>query len=168
MKVRETIAFVGEADTTCSRLIQKLAAENYPVVLVAKEGNHFENLSGKILNLLPEADIETINCEREGCWEADIIVFNNWGNFSAGLPEKIKEVTNKKILVYFLKKEAQSASTDKLKIFQQTLPNTEWVQVVFDPVSNKMHLTGADEAIAVIEDILNQAGYSTSVLKTIA
>lgn len=166
MKVKETIAFIGEADKISSDLIQKLAARNYPLVLVAKEGNHFEELSAQIVNRIPGADMETIHCEREGCWEADVIVLNNLKDLSAGLAEKIKEVTNQKILVYFLHEEEQSTSTEKLKHFQQSLPNAEWVQVVFDVVSNEMHITGAEETTALMENIFNQAGYKTRPLKT--
>lgn len=168
MKVKETIAFIGEANQICSDLIQKLAANNYPLVLVTKEGNHFEDLFRQILNHIPDADVETISCAHEGCWEADIIVFDNL-NFDPGFSEKIKEVTNQKILVYFLNKENQSSILmEEIKSFRQLLPNTEWVEVIFDPVSEEMHITGADEATGIIENIFNQAGYTTNLLKAIA
>lgn len=161
MKVKETIAFIGEADKTCNQLIERLAAEKYPLVLVAKEGNPFEELSGKILNRVPDADIEVITCEREGCWEADVIVFDSSVDFNSDLIEKIKEVTNQKILVYVLKKTGESDSTDGFKSFQQLLPNTQWVQLAIDPVSHDIHIAGDEVAKAAAEKIFNPEVYAS-------
>lgn len=154
MKVKETIAFIGETDEICSDLIQKLAAENYPLVLVAKEGNHFEKLSGQILNHKPDADIETIHCEREGCWEADVIVLTHAANPDPKLLEKIKEVVNQKILVYILNEKDRGPLTEEeITISKQILTNTEVVQVIADPVSKEMDISGTDEATTSIENI---------------
>lgn len=165
MKVKETIAFIGEADDVCSQLIQRLAAENYPLVLVAKENNHFGEASRQILSRIPEADIEVIGCEKEGCWEADIILLNQLRDLDSGLPEKIMEVANQKILVYFSNAHDRPVPFQKLQTFRQLLPNTEWVRAVFDPVSSEIQVTGEEETAAVVEDIFKQAGYTTSLLK---
>ena len=165
MKVKETIAFIGEPDKTCNQLIQKLAKKNHPVVLVAKEENHFENLSRKILNHTPEADIEIVNCTREGCWEADIIILCEGTSIDSGLTEKMKEVANQKILVLLLNKEKQSSViTEEINKLRKDLPNTRLVQLIFNPVSKEMYLTGEDEAKSMVEDIFNRAGYTTSTL----
>lgn len=161
MKVKETIAFIGEADKTCNQLIERLAAENYPLVLVAKEGNHFEELSGQILNRVPEADIEVINCEREGCWEADVIVFDSSVDFNTALVGKIKEVTNQKILIYVLDKTGQPDSINAFKSFQQLLPTTQWVQLTIDPVSHDIQIAGDEKAKAAAEKIFNPEVYAS-------
>jgi hypothetical protein len=164
MKVKETIAFIGEADETCAELIQKLASGNYPLVLVTKGKDHFEGLSKKILNDVPEADVETINCEREGCWEADIIVFNRLRADDLNLAEKIREVTNQKTLVCLLNKEDQLSTSEKeVKTFREALPNAQWVQVVFDPVAGRMYITGANDVSAIVAHIFYQVGYRTSL-----
>jgi hypothetical protein len=161
MKVKETIVFIAETDEFCSQLIQNLAAENYPLVLVSAESNHFEDLALKIKERMPEADIENIQCAREGCWEADVIVIGNAINPGAPLLEKIKEVASHKILVC-LSTEGNSTSfpAGRLKDIQQLLPNTEVVQVIADPVSGEMQITGTEAPAAVIENIFNRAGYA--------
>lgn len=160
MKVKETIAFIGEADDICSQLIEELAGKNYPLVLVAKDDNHFDDLAEKIRKQIPEADIETIPCEREGCWEADIIFFNHFQPFDAGLPEKIKEVANQKILVYFLTVEEQQPADAAFRRFQKLLPNTDWVQVVLDGAARSIRMESKHMAVlSVIENIFITAGY---------
>lgn len=164
MKVKETIAFIGEADEICGELIQKLAASNYPLVLVSKGRGHFEDLSTKILNDIRGADVEAISCEREGCWEADIVVFNRLRAGDLQLAEKIREVTNQKILVCLLNTEDQlSTSKEDVKTFREMLPNAQWVEVVFDSVSGRMYITGVNEASTIVTHIFCQAGYRTSL-----
>ena len=162
MKVKETIAFIGETDEVCSQLIQKLAAENYPLVLVTREGNYFGDLTRQILGRIPDADIEMIDCVREGCWEADVIVLRNRASLDTELSEKIREVASRKILVCLLDA-GDPISFPALKNMQQLLPNTEVIQVIADPASREMQIAGAEAPAAVIENIFNRAGYASKL-----
>lgn len=168
MSVKETIAFLGGAGEACGQLARKLAAGNYPLVLVTKEGNHFDDLSGQILDDIPEADIEVLGCEREGCWEADIIILCNATAVDTGLTEKIKEVANRKILVYFSTEEARAISVENIRQLKRSLPNIKWVQAVFYPTNNEIQMTGEEDAVTLIENIFNRLGYRTGLLKTVA
>ncbi len=166
MKVKETIAFIGDADKS-SALIQRLAAKDYPLVLVRQEGKHFEDLREKILSSAPEADIETIGCEREGCWEADIIVYSPTAVGNAERCEKIKEVANQKILVYLFNKEKESShAAEKIKNCGRLLPNTKTVLLVFDPVAGEIQIGGPDDAAGTVENIFRQTAYKVVRLET--
>lgn len=162
------MAFIGEAEEPCCELIHRLAAAGYPLVLIAKEDMHFARLAEDILDRLPQADIETIDCVKEACWEADVVVFNDLKSFDAELLEKVKAVVNQKILVYFLKQANQSSILlEKRKGVRRSLSNAVWVQVIFDGGSGELHIGGDENAAAIVEGILDQAGYKTTPLEAV-
>lgn len=166
MKVKETIAFIGKADEICLDLIRTLASQGHPLLLVTQEDNHFSRLAHQILEEVPEADIETIGCVKEGCWEADIIVLSHGIYLDPQLLERVKEVATQKILVYHGGDESIPARREGVGTLPQQLPNTGIVQLTWDIDSREMTVQGADDPARVIARILTHAGYKINLLKT--
>lgn len=169
MKVKETIAFIGAATETSDDLIRKLASVDYPLVLVAKDDNQYPALSAQILRELPNADVEVVDCAREGCWEADIIVLITTSKTDEELLEKIKEVANQKVMAFFSGSEESGAfATGDIETCSRLLPNTAVVKVMAHPASREMQIAGAEKAIAAIVPIFGEAGFKTSLIEKVA
>ncbi|MBS1738752.1 MAG: hypothetical protein JSS98_19400 [Bacteroidetes bacterium] len=164
MKVRETMAFVGEPVAAPNMLIERLAASYYPLVLVANDSNHIETLSKRLFEQTPNADVEVLECAKEGCWEADIIVLNDILSVNDGLIEKIKAVANQKIVVYLIREEEQSPSMiEAVGQLQHRLSNTIGVQLILDSETKEFHIAGNKEATSIIENILNAIGFRSLI-----
>ncbi len=152
MKVKQTIAFIGEAGKICGGLVEKLAAAGNPVLLIGQADKLSGQGAQQILKQIPNADIEEIDCAREGCWEADVIVFCGAASVETAVSEKIKEVANQKIMVYVSDQELDE--TEKIGELKKSFPHSEWVQLHFDSATTEMHISGPPEARATIENML--------------
>jgi hypothetical protein len=162
MKVKETIAFIGKADDSSSSLIRKLARKNYPLVLVTKDDPDLVKLSGQILDETPQADVEIIDCVKEGCWEADVIVLANAVTPEPEWVENIKAVATQKILVYlsFTEKDA-TYPVEMTKALRRLMPHSKVVQARLNPVSQVVDITGEEGAVATVIDIFSNTDYKT-------
>lgn len=158
------MAFVGEPVAAPNMLIERLAASYYPLVLVANESNHIETLSKRLFEQTPNADVEVLECAKEGCWEADIIVLNDILSVNDGLIEKIKAVANQKIVVYLIREEEQSPSMiEAVAQLQHRLSNTIGVQLLLNSETKEFHIVGNKEATSIIENILNEIGFRSLI-----
>src|SRR5690348_4476563 len=95
MKVKETIAFIGEVDEQVDGVITKLVKAGHPLVLINKPASPSVQMQKKF----PTADVEMIDCEKDACWEADIILLANMASPGKILLEKIRTVATQKILI---------------------------------------------------------------------
>lgn len=147
MAVKDTIAFIGVENKT-RWLLEKLAAQNFPIILVAGEEvekNHFsESFQKEIL----DAEIEVLDCPKNGCWEADIIAFVGSENFEMNLLLKIEEFATQKIIMFIskLNEEKATFSVVQLQEIQETLPNSKIVPVLINPEAQKVFVSGEDPA----------------------
>ena len=162
MKVKETIALLGAADPSGQQFICALAAGHHPLVLVDKETDHLLPLATRIAQSHPKAEVATVSCEREGCWEADVIVLMNAAVLRAELLERIKAVAIRKILVYITGMGDHTwPSAERVRTVKRLLPYTEWVQVARDPATGIWSISGATGSSEVVRNILARAGYAT-------
>lgn len=97
MTLKKTIAIVGATEKRGMFIAKNLARGNYRLLLVSEEGEKLAALRDE-LNL-STAEIETINCAKEACWEADIIIVATPYGMGKKVAEKIKEVATGKIVV---------------------------------------------------------------------
>lgn len=161
MKIRETIAFIGETDQYSERLISRLAGEKHPLVLVSKPDESAGFIANRIAQDYPLADVEVVNCEREGCWESDVILLSASKQPERQLIEKMKIVAAQKILLRLLPNEDVRAWEQESVLFEKELPYTKLVWASPDKEGDKIHLKGNDlEGIRQITTILTRAGYT--------
>ncbi len=112
--MKKTIAVVGATEKNGKAIAKKLALGPYRLLLVSDEATELEQLGNNITAKHPKSDVETLDCIKDGCWEADVI-------FLAVLPEKmfqvaatIKEVATQKIVVAMWGDENNSTELKKI------------------------------------------------------
>lgn len=125
-------------------------------ILLVKEGN----LSIPGFHLAPHLDVEVIDCVKEGCWEADMIVLAGEGTGADSL-EKIREVATQKV-VLLLMAENEQEKEQKISQIRETLPFSKVVTADLQPF--KAVLSGENKlAVATATEVLRLVGYTVSV-----
>ncbi|HRP88556.1 MAG TPA: hypothetical protein PKX92_00820 [Edaphocola sp.] len=73
--MKATIALMGKEEKVCGLFIEKLIQHQYPLVFIDNEDG--KTIVQKLIGLKEnnqEAYIEIQPCQKEACWEADLIV----------------------------------------------------------------------------------------------
>lgn len=156
MAIKETIAFVGTHTELFTALANRLAKKNYRLLLVSDSEILLSTLSTRILQQNPRAEIETIGCAKDGCWEADIIIMNENASTEKELLGRIKEVATQKIVVYLtIDKNDPASGSCRMTDIQQALPNSKVIELLYQGTSTKPLISGDDkEAVAFISNLL--------------
>lgn len=154
MSVKKTIAIVGATEKTGKIIAKKFSSLPYRLLLVSNDLNELQKLSQSILERKPVAEIDTIGCVKDGCWEADIIILSVPHCEEQDAAEKMKEVATQKIVAEV------SDENYSVKDLQKILPYSNVVKVFGDFDSEEIYISGEDEAInEEIISIFNQAGF---------
>jgi hypothetical protein len=163
MKVKETIAFIGKADQTSTALIEKLAAKQYPVILVDNGNSGFGEVSLGIVDHDPTADVAVVECAQEGCWEADVIILTEGFIPDPETLDRVKTVATQKTVISLSGDETGTGGpSEKTKSLQQLLPYSSVKQVVLDGNSLKDVAACAEESGDIISDIFFNLGYENA------
>jgi 8-hydroxy-5-deazaflavin:NADPH oxidoreductase len=102
----------------------------------------------------PTAEIDTIECVKDGCWEADIIILVVASHEEKMVAEMMKEVATQKIVVSI------SGEENEHEELQKILPYSKLVYVSNILESKKIFISGKDkEANEEISIIFLNAGY---------
>jgi len=148
--VKQTIAWIGEID--CSLEAFHRLNERYRLIWVTQEEMPAD--PSTIENPLPE--VEVVNCAKEGCWEADIIILA--GVIHQELLEKIREVSTQKIVMII-------TADEKVKMFSlisEVLPFSKVVEITLS--SAEVRFSGENPgAVATANDIVELLGYQISM-----
>lgn len=163
MATKETVALIGIANQSCEALIKKLA-QHYRLLLIQTQGNNLIGLSHQIMNSIPSTAIEVMECAKDGCWEADIILLIEMDNFEEGFIKRIKEVATQKIVVSIsADKSGFSFSGENSLSF--LLPYSKVVQILKKPGVKDVFLSGNDqEAVQTIYDKAKVFGYHITIV----
>lgn len=167
MSAKETIAFIGGKEGTCPILLSKLAQENLRMLFVFGDADEMDELSKQLILTETVAEIELINCPKEGCWEADIIAFVNHENIEARLVKRIKEVATQKIVLYVStgKNRKHDLSGIQAEILQELLPHSKIVRVIIDSEEMKAEVSGKNkEALDTVLAVFEKPGYITNIV----
>lgn len=161
MAAKETLAFIGGTGKTCPAMISKLAQDNLRLLFVGHNKEQLEIFSRQ-LEKDEKAEIEVIDCAREGCWEADIIAFTDPENVSDPVVERIRVVATQKIVLCMITEKSvlDDLCMDKLG---RLLPNSKVVGVLINSTDMRVEVFGIDpEALSTISRIYEKAGYAIS------
>jgi 8-hydroxy-5-deazaflavin:NADPH oxidoreductase len=129
MQTKQTIAFIGATGNLGPELAKNLAKGHYRLLLMDPDQDKLNRLLQSIREAESNADLEVINCQREACWEADIIISTVPCCDEKELAERIKQVATGKIVVSLTGEllEANAGAADDL---QQLLPNSKVVRTI--------------------------------------
>lgn len=157
MATKTTIAIVGATESAGIEVAGKLASQNFRLLLISRDESKLKQLAEEILHHTPGADVEIINCVKEGCWEADIIVLAASPIPAETLIEKIKDVATQKIVVEIV----QGSNSSATEALHRVLPYSKIVTASFITHPEKeVTITGLDKkAVQLIEGIAVKAGF---------
>lgn len=158
MPLKKTIAIVGATEKTGTDFASHLAHAGYHLLLISRDAAQLKQLSKRISRKNTSVKIDAIECVKDGCWEADIIILAVTADEEKQAARAMKEVATQKIVATISN---QKNLEDGL---QQILPYSKLVKVY--------HLTGKDllisgdqeEANEEIEDIFHRAGYRPAII----
>ena len=135
MMVEKTIAILGDTGEFPPALMEVFVMHNLRLLYVSENEEKNTALKKQLDKLKVKAEVEFLSCEREGCWEADIIAFTRPENISPELVQKIKEVATQKI-VLIVSVRKQSVEFDAL------FPYSKVVEVVINHIGKGFSISG--------------------------
>ncbi|HSI69486.1 MAG TPA: hypothetical protein VK941_04580 [Gillisia sp.] len=159
MKAERTIAIIGDTGNFCPALAKQLAGENVRLLFVSNDENRNLEIRKKLgpEDLLAEIDFTT--CEKDGCWEADVIAFTHPDTIETGMIKRIKEVATQKIVLVVSEKNDCPKWEGKSN-FEELLPHSRVVNVIVDVEAKKVRILGRDEdARQMVTGFFEGAGY---------
>ena len=136
MPAKKTIAIVGATEKEGAKLACLFAGTGYRLLLVSNNGTALTQLLDNIILNGPTAEIDTIECVKDGCWEADIIILTVSADDENEVAQMMKEVATQKIVV--------SISGKKSEVLRQVLPYSKLVKIS-SVLSKEIFISGEDE-----------------------
>ena len=153
MPLKKTIAIVGATGKTGTQIANQLMQSDYRLLLVSNNKEQLDYLLKNITDKNPKAEIDSIECVKDGCWEADIIILAVPSQEEKMVAEMMKEVATQKIVVSIANVESEKVDLPHL------LPYSRLVKV-FNIQSKEIFIGGDhEEANQEILAIFKNAGY---------
>ena len=146
---------MGATEKYGRAIANQFASMPYRLLLISHQPEKLDELTKKITEQYPGAEIESLECVKDGCWEADIIIIAVEAAEEKRVAELMKEVATQKIVVVI------SQNENECKELEKTLPYSKVVKAYINAETNGIFLSGKSETVN--EEILNifiQAGYS--------
>lgn len=148
--MKKTIAWIGEIDRRPEAF--RRLVEHYRLIWVIQE--EVSTDPSTIENPLPE--VELVDCAKDGCWEADLIILAG-ELIHQELLEKIREVSTQKIVIIITAEDKVDGKKRVLSI-KEALSFSKIVEVVMS--SEEAQILGVNPgALATAKDIVQLLGY---------
>jgi NADPH-dependent F420 reductase len=183
MATKKTIAVIGATGDMGCAFVKALANSNYRLLLMSRDKNKVGKLSANLKEKNPAADVEVVECEREACWEADIILMAVPYEAEREVAEKIREVTTQKVVIDLSNplnekydRLITAPGTSAAEELQKELPNskvvkafntifsTDFTQALKESKQIKTFIAGDDqEAVQTVSDMATAIGFEPVV-----
>lgn len=96
---KQTIAIIGAGRNMGTVIANSTAGANYRLLLLHKSPDQIGFISESIQKAHSEADLKSMDCPHESCWEADIIFLAIPHEAEKDMADKIRDVATQKIRV---------------------------------------------------------------------
>ncbi len=154
MTTKKTIAIVGATEDAGKAIVNWFASMPYRLLLISHKPDELNRLTEAIAKQYPAAEVEALECVKDGCWEADIIIVAVEGAEEQKVAQLMKEVATQKIVVVVTQNENECKEMEKL------LPYSKIVKAFINLETNEIILSGNSETVnEEISDIFIRAGY---------
>ncbi|HUZ59874.1 MAG TPA: NAD(P)-binding domain-containing protein [Hanamia sp.] len=165
MSAKKSIAIVGATEKIGEEIATQFMNSNYSLLLISNNKDRLNYLAKKMADKKPKAEINFMECVKDGCWEADIIILAVPHDEEKMVAEIMKEVATQKIVVSVSNEENACGELQKI------LPYSKLVRVSGDFNSKELIIKGDNETVnepalaqaKEIKEIFNQAGYHTII-----
>ncbi len=182
MAQKKTIAIIGATTTRGSAIAKNLAEGNYRLLLMSEEAEKLSTLGNELAQAT--AEIETISCAKDACWEADIIIVATPYEIEKEVAEKIKDVATGKIVISISNPVDRSneslfpsPNNSAAEELQRLLPyskvvttfNTSFIenfasQVIQGKPADTFIAGNNSDAIETVSELVRSAGYNPFVV----
>ena len=169
MAIQKTIAIIGATGSMGSAISIALAKNNNnELLLMARDQQKVIKLADFIKQEYPSTSHFTIQCSKDACWEADIIVLAIPAAVESEVANSIKEVVTQKIVI------SVSPETS-LSQLQQVIPYSKIVKAFYANTPNELKsaipgkeinafIRSEDEyALITVAELLHSAGFNPIV-----
>ena len=146
MKAKKTIAILGLKKGTEKAFLDELANNNR-LLIVSEDINDCAKASDYISQTRTDYEVELVNCPKDGCWEADIIMIWNPSQFNPTELLRLQSVAIQKIVLMVLEE----------KIIPPPFPHSKIVVMTRNSETGEINISGQDlEAAASIYQLINK------------
>ncbi|NJY62131.1 hypothetical protein HC174_05100 [Salinimicrobium sp. CDJ15-81-2] len=154
--MKKTIAILGEHKGIFPNVMQVLMKQDLRLLFVSEDEAKKLKISRQPEFRYATAEVEFLSCERDGCWEADMIVLVDPDTSSASLVEKIKEVATQKIVLVASEGKTNKDEPD----LRELLPWSKVVEIQLNTVEKEFSLcSNNSEAKAEVKRLFEASGY---------
>jgi len=158
MATKKTIAIVGATEDAGRAIVDRFASMPYRLLLISHNPDDLNRLTEAIAKQHPAAEVESLECVKDGCWEADIIIVAVEGAEEQKVAELMKEVATQKVVVVVTQNENECKEMEKL------LPYSKIVKAFINMETVEIILSGNNEAVnEEISNIFIQAGFQPAI-----
>lgn len=148
----KTIAILGEQEQYPLELLKILGKQEFQLLFVSSNQETNSRLIKQFDQLETTAEVDFISCEKEGCWEADLIILYKPAKLLSTIIERIREVAIQKTILVI-----SESSTQKNDLnLKDLLPHSRVIDVELAELQNGLLNTyfGIEE-----KKISNTLGY---------
>lgn len=123
MSSSKTIAFTGKFTATSQRLLLQLGNAGFRLLVLLEE-EEYKQLQEALIAELPELEMEHINCIKDSCWEADLIIMHGRVFENSGVINTMKEVATQKPVLYIEEEKLIENTTSTMNLLNNLLPHS--------------------------------------------
>ena len=153
--MKKTTAIIGDKGDIISALAEVLLNQDLRLLFVCENEAKKLEIKRQLKDLNVTGEVEFLSCERDGCWEADMIVLTNPDTSSTSLVEKIKEVATQKIVMV-----VSDAGIKEKPDLQELLPCSKVVEIRLDINGKEVSLYSNNaEAIVEVQKFFEASSY---------
>ena len=154
--MKKTIAILGDNKGIFPNVMQVLMKQDLRLLFVSEDEAKKLEISRQLEHQNATAEIEFLSCEKDGCWEADMIMLFNPDHSSASLVEKIKEVATQKIVLVASERKTIKDEPD----LRELLPLSKVVEINLNTGEKEFSLCSNDpEGQAEVKKLFEASGY---------
>ena len=169
MAVQKTIAIIGATGSMGSAISIALAKNNNnELLLMARDQQKVIKLADFIKHEYPSTSHFTIQCSKDACWEADIIIMAIPAEAESEVGDYIKEVVTQKIVISISPETTIAQLREVIpyskivKAFYANTPN-ELKRAIPGKEINAFIMSEDEEALITVAELLHSAGFNPIV-----
>ena len=155
--VKKTVAIIGDIEGFCPALVKVIMQQELRLIFITGNESRISNIRQELQQLPKGAEVEFHNCEKEGCWEADIIAFTRPAEIEPLLLNRIRQVSTQKIVLVVSHSLTEDRTEGKL-CFQDLLPHSKVVELELE--DKNFSIFGRNEkANSLVRNFFEVSGY---------
>lgn len=159
MANKKTIAIVGATGKSGRAIVNKFSGVPHRLLLVSDQFDELYKLVSELNEKEPLAEIEGVECVKDSCWEADIIILSVPAEEERKKGILMKEVATQKEVVVVSENEHEC---DEIK---KVLPYSKVIKAKLDVETNTIKLSVAQGTVnEEISKIFIEAGYENTLI----